>query len=65
MKVLPINYTSSWSIYGKYVEEDGKVIFAVSTEKDGNAYFRYDPKTDKAKKIAKAEQIPMWMVPLK
>ena len=65
MKALPIDYSSSWASYGKYVEEDGKVIFAVSTEKDGNAYFRYDPKTDKAKKIAKAEQIPMWIVPLK
>ena len=65
MKALPIDYTSSWASYGKYVENDGKVIFAVSTEKDGNGYFRYDPKTNKAKKIAEAEQIPMWIVPLK
>ncbi len=65
IKALPIGYSSSWASYGKYVEDDGKVIFAVSTEEDGNAYFRYDPKTDKAKKIAKAEQIPMWIVPLK
>jgi len=47
------------------VEDDGKVLFAVSTEKDGNAYFRYDPKTDEAKKIGSPEQIPMWIVPLK
>ena len=65
MKALPIDYTSSWASYGKYVEDDGKIIFAVSTEKDGNGYFRYDPKTNKAKKIAEAEQIPMWIVPLK
>ncbi|WP_405328749.1 hypothetical protein [Fibrobacter sp.] len=65
IKALPIDYSSSWASYGKYVEDDGKVIFAVSTEKDGNAYFRYDPKTDKAKKIAESEQIPMWIVPLK
>ena len=65
IKALPIGYSSSWASYGKYVEDDGKVIFAVSTEEDGNAYFRYDPKTDKAEKIAKAEQIPMWIVPLK
>ena len=65
IKALPIDYSSSWASYGKYVEDDGKVIFAVSTEKDGNAYFRYDPKTDKAKKIADSEQIPMWIVPLK
>ena len=65
IKALPIDYSSSWASYGKYVEDDGNVIFAVSTEKDGNAYFRYDPKTDKAKKIAEAEQIPMWIVPLK
>ena len=65
IKALPIGYSSSWASYGKYVEDDGNVIFAVSTEEDGNAYFRYDPKTDKAKKIAKAEQIPMWIVPLK
>ena len=65
MKALPIGYSSSWASYGKYVEDDGNVIFAVSTEEDGNAYFRYDPKTDKAKKIAEAEQIPMWIVPLK
>ena len=65
IKALPIDYSSSWASYGKYVEDDGKVIFAVSTEEDGNAYFRYDPKTDKAKKIADSEQIPMWIVPLK
>ena len=65
IKALPIDYTSSWASYGKYIEEDGKVLFAVSTEKDGNAYFRYDPKTDKAEKIASVEQIPMWIVPLK
>ena len=65
IKALPIDYSSSWASYGKYVEDDGKVIFAVSTEEDGNAYFRYDPKTDKAKKIAESEQIPMWIVPLK
>ena len=65
IKALPIGYSSSWASYGKYVEDDGNVIFAVSTEEDGNAYFRYDPKTDKAEKIAKAEQIPMWIVPLK
>ncbi len=65
IKALPIDYSSSWASYGKYVEDDGNVIFAVSTEKDGNAYFRYDPKTDKAKKIAESEQIPMWIVPLK
>ena len=65
MKALPIDYTSSWASYGKYVEEDGKVIFAVSTEKEGNAYFRYDPKTDKAEKIASPKQIPMWIVPIK
>ena len=46
-------------------EEDGNVIFAVSTEEDGNAYFRYDPKAEKAEKIATIEPIPMWMVPLK
>lgn len=65
IKALPIGYSSSWASYGKYVEDDGNVIFAVSTEEDGNAYFRYDPKTDKAKKIADSEQIPMWIVPLK
>ena len=65
IKALPIGYSSSWASYGKYVEDDGKVVFAVSTEEDGNAYFRYDPETNKAKKIAKAEQIPMWIVPLK
>jgi hypothetical protein len=65
IKALPIGYSSSWASYGKYVEDDGKVVFAVSTEEDGNAYFRYDPKTDKAEKIAKSEQIPMWIVPLK
>ena len=65
IKALSIGYSSSWASYGKYVEDDGKVIFAVSTEEDGNAYFRYDPKTDKAKKIADSEQIPMWIVPLK
>ena len=65
IKALSIGYSSSWASYGKYVEDDGKVIFAVSTEEDGNAYFRYDPKTDKAKKIAESEQIPMWIVPLK
>ena len=64
IKALPIGYSSSWASYGKYVEDDGKVVFAVSTEEDGNAYFRYDPKTDKAEKIAKSEQIPMWIVPL-
>jgi len=65
MKALPIDYSSSWASYGKYVDEDGTVIFAVSTEEDGNAYFRYDPKTGKAKKIATVEPIPMWLVPLK
>ena len=65
IKALPIDYTSSWASYGKYVEEDGKVLFAVSTEKDGNAYFRYDPKTDKAEKVAGLEPIPMWIIPLK
>jgi hypothetical protein len=65
IKALPIGYSSSWASYGKYVEDDGKVVFAVSTEEDDNAYFRYDPKTDKAEKIAKSEQIPMWIVPLK
>lgn len=65
MSALPIDYTSSWASYGKYIEEEGTVLFAVSTEKDGNAYFRYDPKKDKAEKIASIEQIPMWIVPLK
>ena len=65
IKALPIGYSSSWASYGKYIEDDGKVVFAVSTEKDGNAYLRYDPKSNEAKKIAKAEQIPMWLVPLK
>ena len=65
MKALPIGYSSSWASYGKYIDEDGTVIFAVSTEEDGNAYFRYDPKTGKAKKIATVEPIPMWLVPLK
>jgi hypothetical protein len=65
MKALPIGYSSSWASYGKYIDEDGTVIFAVSTEEDGNAYFRYDPKTGKAKKIATVEPIPMWIVPLK
>ena len=65
IKALPIDYSSSWASYGKYVEDDGKVLFAVSTEKDGNAYLRYDPKTDEAKKIGSPEQIPMWIVPLK
>lgn len=65
MTALPIDYTSSWASYGKYIEEDGKVLFAVSTEKDGNAYFRYDPKKDKAEKVASVKQIPMWIVPLK
>ena len=65
IKALPIDYSSSWASYGKYVEDDGKVLFAVSTEKEGNAYFRYDPKTDEAKKIGSPEQIPMWIVPLK
>ena len=65
MKALPINYSSSWASYGKYVDEDGTVIFAVSTEEDGNAYFRYDPKSEKAEKIADVKQIPMWIVPLK
>jgi hypothetical protein len=65
MTALPIDYTSSWASYGKYIEEDGKVLFAVSTEEDGNAYFRYDPETGKAEKIASVEQIPMWIVPLK
>ena len=65
MKALPIDYSSSWASYGKYIDEDGTVIFAVSTEEDGNAYFRYDPKTGKAKKIATVEPIPMWLVPLK
>ena len=65
MKALPIDYSSSWASYGKYLDEDGTVIFAVSTEKDGNAYFRYDPKTEKAEKIADVKQIPMWIVPLK
>ena len=46
-------------------DDDGTVIFAVSTEKDGNAYFRYDPKSEKAEKIADVKQIPMWLVPLK
>ena len=65
VKALPIEYTSAYASYGKYVEEDGKVLFAVSTEKDGNAYFRYDPKKDKAEKIASLKPIPMWLVPLK
>lgn len=65
VKALPIDYTSSWASYGKYIEEDGNVLFAVSTEKGGNAYYRYDPKADKAEKIASVEQIPMWFVPLK
>ena len=65
MKALPINYSSSWASYGKYLDEDGTVIFAVSTEEDGNAYFRYDPKSEKAEKIADVKQIPMWIVPLK
>ena len=65
MKALPIGYSSSWASYGKYIDEDGTVIFAVSTEEDGNAYFRYDPKTEKAEKIADVKQIPMWIVPLK
>ena len=65
MKALPIDYTSSWASYGKYIDDDGTVIFAVSTEKDGNAYFRYDPNTQKAEKIATVEPIPMWIVPLK
>lgn len=65
MKALPIGYSSSWASYGTYIEEDGNVIFAVSTEEDGNAYFRYDPKKEKAEKIATVEPIPMWIVPLK
>ena len=65
MKATPIGYSSSWASYGVYVEEDGNVIFAVSTEEDGNAYFRYDPKKEKAEKIATVEPIPMWIVPLK
>ena len=65
MKATPIGYSSSWGSYGVYVEEDGNVIFAVSTEEDGNAYFRYDPKAEKAEKIATVEPIPMWIVPLK
>lgn len=65
MEALPIPYTSAYASYGKYVEEDGNVLFAVSTEKDGNAYYRYDPKKDKAEKIADVEAIPMWIVPLK
>ena len=65
MKALPIDYSSSWASYGKYIDDDGTVIFAVSTEKDGNAYFRYDPKSEKAEKIADIKQIPMWLVPLK
>ena len=65
VKALPIEYTSAYASYGKYVEEDDKVLFAVSTEKDGNAYFRYDPKKDKAEKIASLKPIPMWLVPLK
>jgi hypothetical protein len=65
MEALPIPYTSAYARYGKYVEEDGNVLFAVSTEKDGNAYYRYDPKKDKAEKIADVEAIPMWIVPLK
>ncbi len=65
MKALPIGYSSSWASYGKYIDDDGTVLFAVSTEEDGNAYFRYDPKTEKAEKIATVEPIPMWIVPLK
>ena len=65
MKALPIGYSSSWASYGTYVEDEGNVIFAVSTEKDGNAYIRYDQTNEKAEKIATVEQIPMWMVPLK
>lgn len=66
VSVLPIDYTSSWASYGKYIEEEGTVLFAVSTEKGGNMYLRYDPKKDAVvDTLGKPEQIPMWMVPLK
>jgi hypothetical protein len=65
MEALPVPYTSAYASYGKYVEEDGNVLFAVATEKDGNGYYRYNPKKDKAEKIASLKPIPMWLVPLK
>lgn len=66
VEVLPIDYTSSWASYGKYVEEAGTVLFAVSTEKGGNMYLRYDPSSDAVTDtLGKPEQIPMWIVPLK
>ena len=65
MEALPVPYTSAYASYGKYVEEDGNVLFAVATEKDGNGYYRYNPKKDKAEKIASLKPIPMWIVPLK
>ncbi len=64
MKALPIGYSSSWASYGVYAGEDGKVVFGVSTEEDGNAYFSYDPKSGKAERIASVKPIPMWIVPL-
>ncbi|MBP5246268.1 MAG: hypothetical protein J6Z31_00180 [Fibrobacter sp.] len=63
---LPIDYTSSWASYGNYLEDAGTVIFAVSTEKGGNMYLRYDPISDAVTDIiGKPKQIPMWIVPLK
>lgn len=64
MEALPIGYTASWASYGIYLEDDGNVIFAVSTESDGNAYIRYNPSTDEAKVIATIDQVPAWLVPL-
>ncbi|MCR5027847.1 MAG: hypothetical protein K6A31_01145 [Fibrobacter sp.] len=64
--VLPIDYTSSWAAYGKYIEDAGTVLFAVSTEEGGNMYLRYDPSSDAVTDtLGKPEQIPMWLVPLK
>jgi len=64
IKALPIDLSSSWASFGKVIENDGTVVFAVST-KDGNAYYRYNPKDDTAEKIADVDLIPMWLVPLK
>ncbi len=63
IKALPIDLSSSWASFGKVIENDGTVVFAVST-KDGNAYYRYNPKDDTAEKIADVDLIPMWLVPL-
>lgn len=61
MESLPLNLSTSWNT-GLAIESDTSLIFGLSTAEDGNAYIRYNPKTNKTTTLGTLKQGgPMWI----